>query len=351
MDEQPAPPPAASTPALVAGFAAIYLIWGSTFLGIKYAVQTLPPLLMAGARFVLPGAILYAILRLRGAPRPSCRQWGAALLTGALLLLGGNGLVTIGQRTIPSGHAALIIATTPVWMLVLAWLFYGGARPGWRVVLGMAAGFAGAALLIGDPTSVAAGSRGGALCVLASPVLWSLGSLQGRVTRPADSALLASAMQMLAGGALMLLAGTGLGEWGELATRQISTRSIVAFLYLSFCGALVGFSTYAWLLRVASPAAVSTYAYVNPLVAVLLGWLVGGEALGGRIGAAAALILGAVVLITLPRQATPLRGVAKQAEPSSESQSDSSLRPVSGASQTTTMPTANTRLVTRPMRA
>jgi drug/metabolite transporter (DMT)-like permease len=315
MDEQPAPPPAARTPALVAGFTAIYLIWGSTYLGIKFAVQTLPPLLMAGGRFVLPGALLYAFLRQRGAPRPTPRQWAAALLTGALLLLGGNGLVTIGQRVVPSGHAALIIATTPVWMVVLAWLFYGGARPGGRVVLGMAAGFAGAALLVRTPSADSPGSVWGMLAVLSAPVFWSLGSLQGRVSRPAEGALLTSAMQMLAGGGLMLLTGTALGEWTELATRVVSTRSVLAFLYLAFCGALVGFSTYAWLLRVASPTAVSTYAYVNPLVAVLLGWLLGGEALDGRVLAAGALIVGAVVLITWPRRAPALP--APPAPPSS----------------------------------
>lgn len=284
--------------ALVAGFATIYLVWGSTYLAIKLAVATLPPLLMAGSRFVLPGLALYAFLRLRGAARPSPRQWGLAALTGALLLLGGNGLVTWAQQTVPSGRAALIVATTPLWMVLLAWAFFRGERPRLRVWLGLAVGFAGAALLIKG--NARGGSPGGSLALVLAPLCWSVGSLQTRRSPPAHDTLLTSAMQMLTGGGMMLLLGTCLGEWPAASSGKVTAASVWAFVYLAVVGGLVGFTTYAWLLRNASPSAVSTYAYVNPLVAVLLGWLFGGESLDATALLATAFVIGAVVLITLP---------------------------------------------------
>jgi drug/metabolite transporter (DMT)-like permease len=291
-------------PALVAGFATLYLVWGSTYLGIKFAVETLPPFLMAGGRFLLAGAILYPILRFFGAPRPTLDQWVAAAWTGALFLLVANGLVCWGLQTVPSGRAALIVATTPLWMVILNWSCYGGRRPGPRIWLGLAVGFAGAALLIrpsGEAALRVTGfSLAGSLALAASPVAWSVGSLESRRC-PTSYALLASAMQMLAGGALLVVAGSLMGEWPVLLSRTIAPRSVAAFLYLVAVGGLIGFTTYAWLLRVASPTVVTTYAYVNPLVAVLLGWLLGGESLDTRILLAAGLIIGAVVLITLPR--------------------------------------------------
>jgi drug/metabolite transporter (DMT)-like permease len=291
--------------ALVAGFAAIYLVWGSTYLGIKFAVETLPPLLMAGTRFVLAGLILYSVLRLRGAPVPTWKQWKGATLTGALLLVGGNGLVTWAQQTVPSGRAALIVATTPLWMVVLGWLLYGGDRPRLRMWLGLAVGFAGAALLIPPSGTSVTGSITGSILLALAPICWSIGSLQTRRTPPTDDPLVTSAMQMLVGGAMMLLLGMALGEVPLLWTHSISQKSVIAFIYLVVAG-LVGFSTFTWLMRHASPSAVSTYAYVNPLVAVLLGWLVAGERLEPVMLLAAALVIGAVVLITLPsRQAKP----------------------------------------------
>jgi drug/metabolite transporter (DMT)-like permease len=292
----------AALPALIAGFAAIYLIWGSTYLGTKIAVQTLPPFLMAGTRFLLAGLFLYSLRRGQGVARPGREQWRSALLTGALLFLGGNGLVTWGQQFVATGTAALLIATTPIWMALLGWLYYGGARPGLRLVLGMGLGFVGAVLLI-RPSSpdVNQATLWGMLAILASPVVWSLGSFQTRQTAPGRDPMLTTGLQMLCGGALMVLVGTGLGEWQVLAERSISARSALAFLYLTLIGSLIGFSTYAWLLRVASPTAVATYAYVNPLVAVLLGWLVLDEVPGLDVLLAATLIVSAVVLITLPR--------------------------------------------------
>jgi drug/metabolite transporter (DMT)-like permease len=211
--------------------------------------------------------------------------------------------VTWGQQTVPSGRAALIVATTPLWMVIVGWLFYRGERPGPRIWLGLATGFAGAVLLIKPPAGDAVvGSVAGSVAILLAPICWSIGSLQTRKRPPAGEVLLTSAMQMLTGGALMLLVGAALGEVPLLWTRPIAGASVLAFLYLTVVGGLVGFTTYAWLLHHASPTAVSTYAYVNPLVAVLLGWLLAGEALDASVLLAAALVVGAVVLITLPRR-------------------------------------------------
>jgi drug/metabolite transporter (DMT)-like permease len=307
MDDS-SPRPAPPRPALVAGFAALYLIWGSTYLGIKFAVESLPPFLMAGWRFVGAGLVLYLVLRFQGV-RASGAHWGAAVVSGALLLLGGNGLVTWGQQQgVPSGIAALIVATTPLWMVLVEWLCYQGARPRWRVVCGLLAGFAGAVLLI-NPATLNTPDRPllATLAILGAPVLWSYGSLLSRSQPHSAAPLLTSALQMIAGGGLMVLGGTLLGEWPQLAERAVSPRSALAFAYLTLIGSLVGFTTYTWLLRVASPTAVATYAYVNPLVAVFLGWLLGSEALQSSTLYAAVLIAGAVALITRRRAADDLQ--------------------------------------------
>jgi drug/metabolite transporter (DMT)-like permease len=229
-----------------------------------------------------------------------------------LLLLAGNGLVTWGQRTVPSGRAALLIATTPLWMVLLAWFFYRGERPTPGVWLGMLAGFVGAGLLIHPSSASETGSLAGWIALILAPLAWSIGSLEARQNPPTRDILLTSAVQMLTGGAMMIVAGSLLGEWPALFSHTISAKSLMAFLYLTIVGGLVGFSTYAWLLRVASPTAVTTYAYVNPLVAVFLGWLVADESLGWSVLAATILILGAVVLITLRRPSAPPRSPSSE---------------------------------------
>jgi drug/metabolite transporter (DMT)-like permease len=304
--------------ALVAGFATLYLVWGSTYLGIKFAVETLPPFLMAGWRFMLAGSVLYLWLRLRGAARPTLRQWASAVVGGALLLLGGNGLVTWAQQqSVPSGVAALIGGTTPIWMVLVSWLFDHGPRPGIRVVLGMSLGFTGVILLL-QPRGLAGQAPAllPLLAVLSAPVLWAVGSVYSRRAGSSASTLLASAMQMLAGGGLMLAAGSFKGEWSVAANSAFSLRSLLAFAYLTLVGSLVGFSTYIWLLRKVSAGAVSTHCYVNPLVAVFLGWLLGNETLHPNTLLAAGLIVGAVVLITLAR--TPLGSPARVRLPQRE---------------------------------
>lgn len=286
--------------AIGSALGAVYVIWGSTYLAIRFAVETLPPFLMAGTRFVVAGVILYAWRRAIGVPRPTPAQWRAAVIVGGLMLLGGNGGVVWAEQFVESGTAALIVATVPLWMVLLDWLRPGGAPPRPGVWLGILVGLGGVTLLLGAPDAGDRYVAGWIVLVLAS-IAWSAGSIYSR-SAPLPAPLLATAMQMLAGGVLLLLAGLIAGEAGRLDPATFSTRSLLSLLYLIIFGSLIGYSAYVWLLRVATPALASTYAYVNPVVAVFLGWLLAGERLTGRIVVASAVIVGAVALITRARR-------------------------------------------------
>jgi drug/metabolite transporter (DMT)-like permease len=291
----PAHPPTAR---LVAAFAAVYIIWGSTYLAIRYAVETIPPFLMAGSRFLCAGAILYLWARLKGAERPKGIHWRSTAIVGALLLVCGNGGVVWAEQHVPSALTALLIGTVPLWMILLDWIAFNRIRPTRPTLIGVVLGFAGIALLI-DPTGLReSADLIGELAIVAAGIAWAAGSLYARRATFPDSPLLATAMEMLAGGALLLVAGTLLGEWSQLDIGAISTPSIIALLYLIVFGALIAFTAYVWLLRVTAPAYVATYAYVNPVVAVILGWAVAGEEITVRTIAAAGIIVVAVVIIT-----------------------------------------------------
>jgi drug/metabolite transporter (DMT)-like permease len=293
--------------AIVAGMLVIYVVWGSTYLAIRWGVETMPPFLMAGSRFLLAGGILYGWLRLQGAPRPQTADWKSALFLGSLLLLGGNGLVTWAEQWLPSGVAALIITTTPLWMLLFEWLVFRGPRPRTIVWIGIALGFTGVALLIRPQMNDGGTAHVWAvLAMCAAPVTWSLGSLYSQRARRLDPPLLNTALQMLCGGGLMFVAGLLLGEAGQFDPAAVSTRSWLSLAYLVTFGSLLAFTTYMWLLRVARPSVISTYAYVNPLVAVFLGSAIGGEALTAHVGLATAMILAAVALIALRRRPAKL---------------------------------------------
>ena len=295
---------------VIAAFAALYLIWGSTYLAILFAIRSIPPLLMAGTRFLLAGAILYAGARIAGAPSSSRVEWRTALFVGACLLLGGNGGVTLSEQYIPSGLAALLVATVPIYIAVLSWLFGMSKRPSAITWIGLAGGFIGVGILIGPAihfSSTGESPRAwiGMSILLCSSLIWSAGSLYSRTAKNAPSPLLAAGQQMLCGGALLVIGGIITGEPHRFNPHQITTQSLGAFIYLVLIGGIIGYASYAWLLRYCDPAKVATYAYVNPIVAVLLGALFAHETLSLRTAIAAGLIIGSVALVITAQQIIP----------------------------------------------
>ena len=300
------PDPSPSRPwAIWPALLAVYVIWGSTYLAIRFAVETLPPFLMAGVRFLLAGAVLYTWRRARGDARPTAPEWRSAAIVGGFLLVGGNGAVVWAEQRIVSSVAALLVSTVPLWMVLLDLLRPGGRRPGWRQIVGLLAGFAGVATLV-RPTQSASpvGHTVGRVDLLGAAVLilgaflWSIGSLYSRRAPLPASPLLATGMEMLAGGVGLLLLGTLSGEWGRLNPSTFSARSLWGLVYLIVFGSWIAFTAYTWLLRVAPTPLVSTYAYVNPLVAILLGHLLDGDPLTLPTLLAAAVIVGSVALTT-----------------------------------------------------
>jgi drug/metabolite transporter (DMT)-like permease len=288
---------------LIVAFAAIYVLWGSTYLAIKYVIETLPPFISAGARFSLAGATLFIVGRFsKDYKKPTLRQWRASAVVGTLLFLGGNGGVVIAEHHITSGLAALLVATEPFWVVLLSWLWLKGARPDWRVALGLLIGFAGVYLLIGGNGAVQVGSEinqlFGMILVIAAGLCWATGSIYGVRAPASKSPILASGMQMLAGGSAQLLVGTLMGEWAGFEISAVSRNSWFALVYLLIFGSLIAFTAYSWLLKNARPAMVATYAYVNPVIAVILGWAIAGESFTGRTLLGAGVIVGSVVMIT-----------------------------------------------------
>jgi drug/metabolite transporter (DMT)-like permease len=290
-------------------FLSIYTIWGSTYLAIRFAIETFPPFLMAAIRFLIAGGALYTWMRLRGVPRPTRANWKAATIVGGLLLLGGNGGVTNAEQVIPSGLTAVLITTVPIWMAVVELLRKDRIVPTLQVVLGLVLGFGGVVLLVG-PGDLA-GSSGlnplwGGVLIFAS-LYWAIGSVYSRKASLPKTPLLGSGMEMLAGGALLLVASLVSQEWVGFQPSNVSLLSLVSFLYLIVFGSLIGFSSYVWLLTKTTTARVSTYAYVNPVVAVVLGYFLAGEQLTVRTLLASSVIVIAVVVITTykSRQTVP----------------------------------------------
>ncbi len=298
----------APTARVAVAFLAVYLIWGSTYLGIRIANETLPPFLMAGTRFVIAGAVLYLWARWKGAAPPTRAQWRPTTVIGGLLLLGGNGGVVWAEfdNRVPSGLAALLVSMVPLWLVLIEWLRPGGYRPTAKIVVGLALGFSGILLLVG-PSELAGGVRvdpWGAAVLTFATISWASGSIYSRHAHLPKSAPLTTAMQMLAGGVLLLVVGTIAGDWGRLDIAKISLRSVVALGYLIAFGALIAYTAYIYILRVSTPARVGTYAFVNPVVAVVLGWAIVDEALSMRTMLAAAVSVVGVAFITL----SPARG-------------------------------------------
>ncbi|GAB2541739.1 EamA family transporter [Rufibacter soli] len=283
----------------IAAFAAIYIIWGSTYLAIVFAIETLPPFLMAGLRFLTAGLLLFGWARWRGAPVPSWLHWRNTAVIGAALLLVGNGTVVWAEQRVASGVAALLVTTEPLWVVVLQWLGRNGKAPAKGVLLGLLLGVVGMIVLV-NPFNLEGGvDLLGSTAIFLSAGAWAWGSLFSSRAKLPSSPILTTGMQMLCGGGLLLLAGSITGEWQTTNWTAVSQRSWLALGYLTVFGSLVAFSAYSWLTRVAPPAQVSTYAYVNPVIAVLLGWAFAQEVITGNTLIAAVLLVLAVVLITL----------------------------------------------------
>lgn len=289
-------------------FAAIYIIWGSTYLAIAIGIESFPPLLLPAARHLMAGLILYPLLRWKTGIRPTPMQWRTAIITGLLLLLFGNGGVCLSERTVPSGVAALLVAMVSFWMVLLDWLRPGGLRPLPRVVAGLVLGFGGLVLLVG-PAHLGGSERVnpiGAGILLVASFAWACGSIYSKHGDLPQSPLLGVAMQSIAGGAALWIVGLLAGEGRQLHLGAISARSWIALAYLMVFGSGLGFTAYVYLLKKSSAARVGTYAFVNPVVALFLGWLGAGEAITLRTALAAAVILTAVLLVITAPHKTPL---------------------------------------------
>lgn len=292
-------------PLLIPAFAAVYLIWGSTYLAIAIGIESFPPLLLAAVRHLIAGLILYPFLRLRTGIRPARRQWRNAAITGLLLLLIGNGAVCLSERTVPTGVAALLVAMVSFWMVLLDWLRPGGCKPVPRVIAGLILGFGGLLLLVG-PAHLGGSGRVdpvGAAILAVGSFAWACGSIYSKHSELPSSPLLGVAMQSLVGGAALCVVGLLAGEGRMLHLSTISLRSCLAIAYLVVFGSGLGFTAYVYLLKKSTAARVATYAFVNPVVALFLGWLAAGEAITLRTALAAAITLTAVlVVITAPHR-------------------------------------------------
>jgi drug/metabolite transporter (DMT)-like permease len=287
--------------AIVAALLTVYIVWGSTYLAILFAIESLPPFLMGSIRFILAGFILYGVLRISGHPAPDRAEWMAAAIVGILLLGFGTGGVSWAEKRIPSGVAALIVAGTPAWMVLLDWARPGGVRPGVRVLAGVALGMGGIGLLVtsaGDLRAAPIDPLGAAVVMLAS-LAWAAGSIVSRSIRVPRSAALFTAMQMIVAGFTLGMAGLVAGEFQSIELDAVTRQSMLAVGYLIVFGSWIGFSAYIWLLKSTTAAIASTYAYVNPGVAVLLGWAFAGERVGQGTFLAMAVIIVGVMMITI----------------------------------------------------
>ncbi len=297
-------PPVRPAPWVTLAFLAVYIVWGSTYLGIRIAIESFPPLVMAGIRHMTVGLILYPILRWKTGIRPTRNNWSTAAITGVLLLCVSNGGLSWAEGRVPSGLAALLVATVSLWLVIVDWLRPGGTRPVARVFAGLFLGFAGMALLVG-PANLGGARRAdltGTAVLVAVSFVWACASLYSKHGSMPSSPLLGVGMQSLAGGGALWIAALVSGEFGKLHFASVSTRSWLALIYLIVFGSGIGFTAYLFILKKSTAAKVSTYGFVNPVVALLLGWWIAGEAITLRTAIAALVILTAVVLvITAPR--------------------------------------------------
>lgn len=283
----------------------LYIVWGSTYLAIRFAVETIPPFLHASLRYLISGAILFVWRCAASDEMPSASNWKSTAVIGTLLLLGGNGLISLAESSIPSGIAALMFSTLPFWLVLFESLRVNGTKPTWPTILGLIIGFGGVFLLVGPAEFTGSEQKFdtlGILLLLFSPFFWALGSIYARGADMPKSTLISTGMQMLTGSVALFIASLVRGELHGFSFQQVSVRSWEGLLYLITFGSLVGFASYGWLLHNAPVSLTSTYAYVNPIVAVLLGWLFANEELNARIVLASAIIIGSVAFINYARK-------------------------------------------------
>lgn len=301
---------ARTTLLVLVAFAAVYLVWGSTYLAIRVGIESFPPLVLAGLRHLIVGLLLYPVFRWKTGIRPTAANWRTAAITGFLLLFVGNGGVSWAEQTVPSGVTALLVATVSLWLVIVDWLRPGGMRPVPKVVLGLLLGFAGMVLLVGPGHlggSERVDPRGAGVLVFAS-LAWACGSLFSKHGGMPSSPMLGVAMQSFAGGVILLIVGFFAGEFHTLHFGAVSLRSWFALAYLIVFGSGIGFSAYIYILHKSTPARVGTYAFVNPVIALFLGWLIAGEPITLRTVLAAAVILTAVILVITAPHRTPAPG-------------------------------------------
>ena len=285
---------------LILAFAATYIIWGSTYLAIRFGVETIPPFLLAGVRFILGGALFYYWAKAQGAKSPRPIYWVTTAVIGLLMVVGGNGLVTWAEVEVPSGLAALLVAMVPMWIVLIDWFRPKGNWPGWATFLGLLVGFGGVVLLV-NPTDIGGLSeinKLGALALVGATVFWALGSIYSRHARQPESQWMSAGMQMIAGGVALVLLGLLTGETSGFALAQVSVKSVLALAYLTTFGSL-GFAAYIWLLKATQPAKAATYAYVNPIIALMLGNVLASEFVSWwTLACASLIILSVIVIIT-----------------------------------------------------
>ena len=307
-------------------FAAVYVIWGSTYLFIKYAIESIPPFMLGATRFVVAGALLYAIALWRGGRHAGPRDFRLAMLTGVLMLGMGNGAVVWSEQTVPSGVVALIVSAVPIMIVLIDWLRPRGVRPRAEVFIGLALGFIGMVVLIGPRAIVGEGNVDeiGALVLMVGCTSWAFGSILTRGKSAQASPLVFSALQMLAAGGAMLVTSLGFGEPWRFSLGDVTAKSAWSWVYLALAGSVIGYTAYVYLLGAVSATKASTYAYVNPVIAVVLGWAFANEPIGVRTLVAAAITLAGVAMITMKQPAAHPTGEHPIPEPQSRPDSSPS---------------------------
>lgn len=310
---------------LIFAFATIYIVWGTTYLAMRIAVETIPPFMMAGVRFLLAGGVTFLFLKLRRSKMPTMEQWKNGAIVGLFLMVGGNGLVCWAEQEIPSGIAALVVASMPMWMCIFDWLLFKGTRPGGFAVVGLLMGFVGIGLLFGpsiysdDAASLDLLSL---LVLMCAPIFWSIGSLYSRKVDMPKNAFMSTSVQFITGGTILMIGSLILGEWWSFQPGKVSGESVLAMLYLAVFGSIIALSTYVWLLKQTTPSRVSTYTYVNPIIAVFLGWLILDEKITTQTIIAICIIVGSVVLVVVSRSQPKNKPQQELVELQKDSKSD-----------------------------